>query len=181
MENLQTFEIVFMPKQYARFMPSSIMTEPSGRTVRIATNFKSRRWLGIMLAHELGHVEDQIVHGEDSTNRDEYNAGEVRSHLLENKLLRFWDTRTYDYFIDKAIPVYKEAYMTNDKANLKKLIAKLYPVEEPSVSHYESNLAYASCFIAVAFEDALRKGASLKDLANVYVDVGDRFMKKSNQ
>jgi len=75
-------------------MRSSIITEPNGRTVRVATLFRSREWLGIMLAHEMSHVHDGIVGNENSHNRDEWLAGEVKAHRMEMDLLKHWNPKT---------------------------------------------------------------------------------------
>lgn len=177
MEDPQGFEIVFMPEEFAATMPSAILTEPSGHTIRIATEFQCLQWLGIMLAHELGHVRDQLLHGEQSNIKDEYYAGEVRSHLFESQLLKFWNPKTYQFLIEKGAGLYRQAYDTGQTDQLFEFIDKMFPTAAGLVSRHESTLGRASCLTAIAFEEALKNGASEKDLRLVYQDVGKRFMK----
>lgn len=158
------FEIVFMPPTYAANMPSSIMTEKGGKVMRVATTFKSKEWLGIMLAHEMSHVQDQIVHGEDATDPHQYLAGEVKAHLFEMKLLKHWNPQNYETLITEGA----ELYQAKNMIGLFDLIKKLYPTEEPEVSKNESGLGQASCLIAVVFELALKKGFTEEQLKAVY-------------
>lgn len=169
--NANAFEVVFMPEKYASRMRSSILTESGGRTVRIATSFKSREWLGIMLAHELSHVEDQIVHGENSRNKDEYMAGEIKAHKFEMNLLKSWNPEVYATLIEKGAPFYAAKKIDE----LDRLIASLYPVSTPEVSQSERNLGLASAIIAIAFETAIKKGATDKDLEIVYQGIVKEF------
>ncbi len=172
--NPQEFEIVYMPEQFARHMASAILTEAGGKTVRIATTFKSKEWLGIMLAHELSHVEDQLYHGENSRNHEEYMAGEVRAHKFEMGLLRSWNPKVYEELLSKGIPLYEKKQYDE----LDALVASLYPVTTPEVSPNEKALGTASAFLAVAFEGAIKKGATDKDLQAVYAQLVREFGKK---
>lgn len=162
--NPYAFEVVYMPGQYAQDMPSSILTEPGGKTLRVATDFKVKEWLGIMLAHELYHIHDQLVGGIDPKDPERYLAGEVEAHMLEMRLLEFWNKDAYEILISKGIPLYK----SHDKSGLFGLFASLYPLYSRQVSMNESALGEASCLVAVAFEEALKREATKKELGDIY-------------
>ncbi|MBD3330352.1 twin-arginine translocation signal domain-containing protein [Candidatus Peregrinibacteria bacterium] len=158
------FEIVYMPEKYASSMPSSILTEPNGRTMRIATTFKSKEWLGIMLIHELSHVYDVFMVNENPHDKSQYLAGEVNAHLLEAKMLRSWNPAVYDKFMDEAITHWEN----NEIQPVIDLALKYYPLTNNEVSEREASLGLASCLTSVAFEQAMRRGATEKDLQQVY-------------
>jgi hypothetical protein len=165
------FEIVFMPEEYAAGMKAPILTQNQGRTMRIATSFKSQEWLGIMLAHEMSHVHAGIVEGENFHNRGQYLEGEVNAHLLEMKLLKSWDEEAYGRLISGGIPLWNK----RDKAGLIALSESLYPLTDDLVSSRESGLGMASCIIAVAFESARKYGATPIELGHVYQELGRFF------
>jgi tetratricopeptide (TPR) repeat protein len=158
------FEIVYMPEEYAQDMPSSILTESGGKTLRIATDFKVKEWLGIMLAHELYHIHEQLVSGENPKDPEQYLAGEVEAHLFEMRLLEFWNKDAYEILISKGIPLYK----SHDEIGLFGLFGSLYPLYSRQVSRNESALGRASCLVAVAFEEALKREATKKELGQIY-------------
>lgn len=164
--NPYSFEIVYMPVKYAQDMPSSVLTESSGRTVRIAAEFKIKEWLGIMLAHELFHVHSILVKGEDPSDSEQYLEGEVEAHLLEMKLLKSWNEEAYDILIAKGIPLYQR----NDEDGLSRLFNTLYPLHTYRFTSDNRAVALgsASCLAAVAFEDALKKGIKKEELGKVF-------------
>lgn len=160
--NPHEFEIVYMPEEYAAQMRSSIVSE--GSTIRVAANFRSEEWLGIMLGHEMIHIKDLLVNGENIGNPEEWLAGEVRAHLFEMKLLREWRPANYEELISKGIPLFE----AGDGRALERLIEELYPVDPVAVSFQEGKLGRASCLSAVAFESTLRRGGTSEDLKKVY-------------
>lgn len=175
LDNPRSFEIVFMPEEYASYYPGPILTEEGGKTVRVMANFKTKEWLGIMLGHELKHVIDQLVHGEDSRNEQQYLAGEVQAHLFEMNLLKHWDVKTYNFLIDRGRPLFKKGMSEGNIGEFLNFVYKLYPVSEPAVSFHEAALGKASCMMAVAFEDALISGKNQRDLALLYKQLRDTF------
>lgn len=158
------FEIVFMPEEYAESMPSSIYTEGGGRVIRVATNFQIKEWLGIMLSHELFHVYDQLVKGENANDPEQNLMGEVEAHLLEIKLLKFWSEKAFNLLIKKGTPLYK----SRDIKSLLNLFESLYPLSKTLVSEKERSLGAGSLLIAIAFEESLRKGGTKKELGEIY-------------
>lgn len=171
------FEVVYMPEEYAAQMPSSIIVEPGGRTMRIATNFKCKEWLGIMLFHELGHVDDMMSGrekaecGEGATETDDYLAGEVAATKLEMEMLKAWSPEAYNVLINKGIPLLR----SRNIQGIFQLIESLYPLNSAGLSVNEAALGTASCFIAIAFEDAMRNGATDEDLQSVYLALKKMF------
>lgn len=125
--NPHLFEVVYMPEQYAAEMPSAILTQDRGRSIRIAANFKIREWLGVMLAHKLVHVKDQLVHGENANDPEQYLAGEVRAHLLENDLLKMWNPQGYKILMEKGISMYQ----AGNTSGIINLARRLFPMLEP--------------------------------------------------
>lgn len=165
------FEIVYMPDQFAAAMPSSILTEGGGKTMRIATTFKSKEWLGIMLAHEMSHVYDQLIEGENSRDENQYLAGEVKAHLFEMKLLKSWNPQAYEKLISAGIPMIR----SGNRNGVMNLARSLYPLEPGQVSQNEASLGSASCLVAVYFEDAMQRGATPEQLKGVYVNLTRQF------
>ncbi len=165
--NPHGFEIVFMPDIYADQMPSAILTEGSGKTMRIAAEFRSQQWMGIMLAHELSHVYDLQVEGENPLNPQEHLAGEVKAYKFKMKLLRHWNPKVYHELITRGIPLFQR----KDKNALLQLIRELYPLGPGEVSGHEAGLGEASCLIAIAFEEAEQKGADEKGLEEALLTV----------
>jgi len=159
----KSFEIVFMPPEYATQMTSPIITEPGGKTMRVATTFKSKEWLGIMLAHEMSHVYDQLIEGENPHNPTEYLAGEVKAHLFEMKLLKHWNPKNYETLITEGSKALKDG----NRARVIQIAQSLYPIGN-EVSSSEGELGLASCLVAIGFETAMAQGATEKDLQKVY-------------
>lgn len=170
----QSFEVVYMPEKYAARMAAPILTEGDG-TMRIATNFRLQEWLGIMFLHELSHEYDQKVNGENTRNKDEYFAGEVRAHLLEMALLKSWDPKSYEQLIKRGVPLFNGIKKGANIETMIRLIKSLYPLTPEYVSEKESDLGIASCLMAIAFEDARANGAKDKDLEQVYKDMLRNF------
>ena len=168
------FEVVYMPDMYAQRMPAPILTQNHGRRIRIATTFRSQEWLGIMLGHEMSHVYDGLIEGENFNDPNTYYAGEVKAHLLEMKLLKHWDSEAYDEFITKG----KKMWASNDIRGLVQLAHSIYPLNPGLVSKNEANLGLASCLTAVAFEYAIGQGATTNDLEAVYKNLKSRFSRR---
>jgi len=165
-QNPNEFEIVFMPGEFVESMPSSIFTEDHGNTMRIATTFKIKEWLGIILAHELSHVHDQKVDGENSEDQRQYFKGEGMAYDLEKSLLKFWDPETYKTLMEQGIPLWQKRKIPE----LAELARSLYPINTPQVSPHEAALGEASVLLSVAIEEARQKGASDDDLGKVYAN-----------
>lgn len=172
--NPYRFEMVYMPERYAVNMPAAILTEPDG-TMRIATNFRMKEWLGVMLTHELSHEYDIKVNGENPRNKGEYLAGEVKAHSLEMKLLKSWDPKSYAALIKRGTPLWEGMQRGATIDTFVKLCQSLYPTTPEYVSARESSLGIASCIVAVVFESARAKGATDKDLESLYQDIFRRF------
>jgi len=164
LNNPKRFKGVFMPEKFAKHMRSSIVIK--GRTIRIATSFRCKEWLGIMLTHEMSHIKDLLEEGENPLDRNQWLAGEVEAHLLEMKLLRHWNPNTYDFLITEGIPLFRQG--EKEALALVRLAQSLYPLGPDTVSRNESYLGTASCILAVAFEEARNRGLSDKDLQAVY-------------
>jgi len=169
-----SFEIVFMPEKYAPQMRAPIVIDPSGKTIRIAANFKVQEWLGIMLAHELSHVYDVLVNKENVFNKEEWNAGEVRAHLLEADLIKKWNPKTYQILLEKGTPLLKAEQFRK----LIKLIENLYPVTQENASYHEASLGLAGCITAVALEHAKSQGLTEKDMGMVYKNLMKKISRK---
>lgn len=165
------FEVVFMPEEYAPGMKSSIVTENHGHTVRVAATFKCKEWLGIMLAHELSHVYNLIIEGEDPYDEKQYYAGEVKAHSLEMKLLKDWNPQVYEELIRGTQDLDHKSGVTMKEFG--EMIERLYPVESPYTGKREGNLAYASLLVSAKFELARRKGATDKELEGLYKYLGE--------
>lgn len=163
------FEIVYMPEIYAKDMPAPILTEAGGRTMRVAANFKCREWLGIMLAHELSHVHDMIIGGENPHDKSQYLEGEVKAHLLETKLLRAWNPEVFEQLIRSADKLQNTPGATMQ--DFYNIIETLYPLDDPYVGYREGSLANASVLISSQFELAQKKGASHSDLGQIYQQI----------
>ncbi len=172
--NPRRFEMVYMPEEYAKGMPAPILTQPDG-TMRLATNFRMKEWLGIMLAHELSHEYDLKMNAENPHEKGEYLAGEVKAHLFEMKLLKSWDPKTYEELIKRGTPLFESVQRGASMDKLMRLINALYPTTFEYVSERESSLGAASCLVAIAFENARAKGKTDKDLELVYQDIFRRF------
>jgi len=171
MKKKNALEIVYMPEQFAKDMPSSILTEHGGKTIRIATTFRSMEWLGIMLAHEMSHVEDMQIKGENPNDRAQYLAGEVDAHMLEMNLLKYWNPKNYNILIEKGEPLLKAGKIQE----LSRLAEALYPLGQNLVSRNERALGLASCVTAIAFEVAMKKGANKEDLKKEYLRLKQLF------
>ncbi|MDP2691630.1 MAG: hypothetical protein Q8O95_04490 [bacterium] len=156
------FEIVFMSPQYAQSMPSSILTEPGGKTVRLAETFTCLEWLGIMLSHELSHVDDQLNHGEDSRDRDQYMKGEVRAHLFEKELLKLWGSEQFEQMVDEGFDLAKKADIDGFRA----VAERYFPLD--GLNPGEESLALASCMMSVLMEGYQLRGADEEELVKVY-------------
>ncbi|MFA7277493.1 MAG: hypothetical protein WC101_00705 [Candidatus Gracilibacteria bacterium] len=172
--NPRRFEMVYMPEEYASGMPAPILTQPDG-TMRLATNFRMKEWLGIMLAHELSHEYDLKMNAENPHNQGEYLAGEVKAHSFEMKLLKSWDPKIYDELIKRGTPLFEGVQRGASMDKLIQLINSLYPTTPEYASAHESSLGAASCLVAIAFEDARSKGKTDKDLESVYQDIFRKF------
>lgn len=169
-QNPYGFEVVYMPEEFSRHYPSSIVTQ-DGPTLRVIAEFKTLQWLGLMLLHELSHVEDIRVKHEDTHDKKQWLDGEVRAHAFEMNLLRFVDPNAYQFLIEKGTPL----YLTGDREILVQFIEKLYRLEPAMVSEREKSLFTASCIMAIAFEDAKKHGADNSKLTSVYRDVAKRY------
>jgi len=170
----QKFEVVFMPEKYADGMKSSIITENHGRTMRVAANFKCKEWLGIMLAHELSHVYNLLIEGEDPYQEQQYYAGEVKAHSLEMRLLRAWSPEVYEELIRGTQNLDRKSGAKMKEFD--EMADRLYPLESPYVGDREGRLGYASLLISAKFELARRRGATDKDLEGLYKYLGE-FMR----
>lgn len=165
-KNPLSFEVVYMPESYASSMPSSAFA--NGKTIRILTTFRTKEWLALILTHEISHIKDKLVHGENLHNESEYLAGEIKAHLKEMEMLKEWDNDAYASLIKEGIPLYKERNLQG----LVALASKYYPLGEGITSHGETNLGSASCIVAIAFEAARQEGKSIMQLQQTYKDVG---------
>ncbi len=164
-----SFEVVFMPEVFAKGMPSAILTQDRGKTMRVATQFKTEDWLGIMLAHEVSHVYDQLVEHENPDDPQQNAAGEVKAYLLEKDLLKYWNPDVYKKLIEKGLPLFHD----KKYRELLSLAETLYPLNPKQVSFHESSLGAASIVMSLALEEAQQRGASEEEFVRVYKEVGE--------
>jgi len=164
----QAFEVVYMPPQYAKNMVSPVLTEPGGRTVRIAETFQIQEWMGILLAHELSHVWDQIVEGENSRDREQYLAGEVKAHLFERDLLKAWGPKQFERLVKEGGQYVKN----NDTIRFIDIADQFFPLKQ--LRGPENALAVASCHVSVLFEILQREGANESALKTAYASLVSR-------
>ena len=167
MRDTTLFEVVYMPEKHEK-MRSPVITEPGGKTIRIATSFASKEWLGIILAHELCHVYDMKYDGEDWNDLNQYLMGEVNAHLLEMELVKSLNPKAYAYLLQEGIAYY-------NKKNFQKLQMLIYSIyiKKHNLSYQEEALIMASCVIAVAFEAEGKD--DVENLKKVYTKISSNF------
>lgn len=169
MNQKDSFEVVYMPLEFKGHYRSLVSV--NNRTMRIFGDFRTREWLGIILYHELVHIEDNF-------NGTKYTVAyeeEVKPHLLENHLIKSWNPKGYSQMIMRASKYLKDKGLSSDevtRSDIKQLAliaADYYPVKPGDLSESESALAVAACVVAILFETSKKQDS--KSLANVYKNI----------
>lgn len=164
--NPLSFAVTYMPAVFAAGMRSAVLTQYGDPplTIRIAGTIPCQEWLAIFLLHELKHVYDLQVKGENPFAEEEYLAGEVGAHQFENELLREWNPEAYDFFIQEAKRLFFDSRGNVD--GVMGLIHELYPLD--GLTQGTQGAAQASLFTAMLFEAAEERHFSQEEMQRLY-------------
>lgn len=171
--NPLSFAVTYMPEVFAASMRSAVLTQYGDPplTVRIAGNIKCQEWLAIFLLHELKHVYDLQIKGENPFAEEEYLAGEVGAHQFENELLREWNPVAYDFFIQEAKRLFFDSGGNGD--GVMRLIYELYPLD--GLTSRTQSAAQASLFTAMLFAAAEERHFSPQEMQQLYATMAGDF------
>jgi hypothetical protein len=147
----KAFEIVLMESKYEKYYQNLFFTNQ--KTIRLIGSFKTMEILGLLGLHEIGHMHDILVGGEDTTNEQEYYEGEVRQHLREMYHLQSINPYVYKKLIRKGKRLINGRIQVRD---FNSLVDKLY-FQDIELSPAEKSPFYASCITACLFQLTVTK------------------------
>jgi len=159
----KSFEIVLMGPQYAKYYPNLFFSNQT--TIRLIGAFKTQEILGLLGLHEIGHMHDILVGGEDTKNKREYYEGEVRQHLREAQHIKSLNPYVFRKMRKGWNKIEKERGLTTD---FYKLVDDLY-FQDIKLSQNERSPFYTGCLTACMFEAVLEDyGHDIPKLINAY-------------